>query len=207
MAKSELDVTGQGNDNIRLNRSLSRVFFLPAERRRPGGGVQLLHSVAGMRGGEERVATCESRPHDRLRRHRDPRQLRNQCFSEAGSVRGRCSRPLLDALRASDERCENANIPSFWSTRYRRLIYDWLSLSLVTMVFNLFYILVHFLHPFHPHSLPRQQVQPATKFLRCVEGHKPDPNTTGQQGSTRTLSDPPGEIHYSTDYISGGVNF
>ena len=86
--------------------------------------MQLLHRVAGMRGGEEHVATREPRPHDRLWRHRDPRRLRSQCLPETGSVRGRCSRPLLDALRPSDERCENANIPYFWSTRYRRLIYD-----------------------------------------------------------------------------------
>ena len=83
---------------------------------------------------------------------------------------------------------------------------DWLSVSghQFTMVFNLFYILVHFLHPFNPHSLPRQQVQPATKFLQRVEGHEPDPNTTGQQIAARTLSDPPGEIGYITSHC--GVN-
>ena len=82
---------------------------------------------------------------------------------------------------------------------------DWLPVSghQFTMVFNLFYILVHFLHPFNPHSLPRQQIQPATKFLRCVEGHEPDPNTTGQQVAARTLPGTPGEMHYRADGVDG----
>ena len=65
---------------------------------------------------------------------------------------------------------------------------------------------VQFIQQFNPFfaSLHRQQVQPATKFLRSVEGHEPDPNTTGQQIAARTLSDPPGEIRYITSHC--GVN-
>ena len=57
-----------------------------------------------MRGGEERVATGQPGPHDRLRRHRDPRHRRGRRIPEGGALRGRRSRPLLDALGAGHQR-------------------------------------------------------------------------------------------------------